>query len=296
VEDCSKRLTDALTENETLKGILKQLQETQQQLIRSEKLASIGKLSAGIAHEINNPVGFVSSNSTSLLEYIGRMKEILKMYRRGMKKEVIDKREKKLRIDFILDDIDKLLMENIEGLARITNIVSNLKKFSRDDPAEVFVNSDINDGIQSVLILVKNETKYHADLITDFGDIGQAPCNISELNQVFLNIIINAVQAIKEQGKSEKGLITIKTWKDTEWVYISIADDGPGIPLEIRDKIFDPFFTTKPVGTGTGLGLSISYEIVANKHRGSIKVAGGPGAGTTFTMKIPRTRNSCRAQ
>lgn len=290
MEDCDKKLQDIITENESLKTTVHQLQETQQQLIRSEKLASIGRLSAGIAHEINNPVGFVSSNSTSLLGYISRIKEILKMYRMGMKKEVIDKREKQLKIEFILEDIDKLLMENIEGLARITNIVSNLKKFSREDQADEFVNSDINDGIRSVLILVKNETKYYADIMTDFGDIGQVPCNISELNQIFLNIIINSVQAIKEQGRSGKGMITIKTWKDPDWAYISIADDGPGIPIEIRDKIFDPFFTTKPVGTGTGLGLSISYEIVVNKHKGDIQVSSEPGAGATFTIKIPRNR------
>lgn len=290
MNDCNKLLSDALTENEHLKGMVQQLQETQQQLIRSEKLASIGRLSAGIAHEINNPVGFVSSNSTSLLGYISRIKEILKMYRLGMKKELIDKREKQLKIDFILTDIDKLIMENIEGLARITNIVSNLKKFSRDNQTEEFVLSDINDGMRSVLILVKNETKYYADLKTDFGDIGQVACNISELNQIFLNIIINAVQAIKEQARNEKGLITITTWKDSDWIYCSIADDGPGIPIEIRDKIFDPFFTTKPVGTGTGLGLSISYEIVVNKHKGDIRVTSEVGKGTTFTIMIPRIR------
>lgn len=284
-------LDDIRIENETLKGTVKQLQETQQQLIRSEKLASIGRLSAGIAHEINNPVGFVSSNSTSLLGYISRIKEVLKMYRMGMKKEIIEKREKQLKFDFILDDIDKLLMENIEGLARITNIVSNLKKFSRDDQSNEFVNSDINDGIRSVLILVKNETKYYADLMTDFGDIGHIPCNISELNQIFLNMIVNSVQAIKEQGRSEKGLITIKTWKDSDWVYITVTDDGPGIPLEIRDKIFDPFFTTKPVGTGTGLGLSICYEIVVTKHKGDIQLESEHARGAKFTIKIPRTRD-----
>lgn len=288
MDNGNSALNDIIAENEKLKGIVQQLQDTQEQLIRSEKLASIGRLSAGIAHEINNPVGFVSSNSTSLLGYISRIKEILKMYRMDMKKEMIDKRIKQLKIDFILEDIDKLLMENIEGLARITNIVSNLKKFSRDDQIEEFVNSDINDGIRSVLILVKNETKYYADILTDFGDIGQIRCNISELNQIFLNILVNSVQAIKEQGKTEKGLITIKTWKDSNWAYISIGDDGPGIPKEIQDKVFDPFFTTKPVGIGTGLGLSICYEIVVTKHKGDISITSEPDKGTTFTIKIPR--------
>lgn len=292
MENSDSALNDIIAENEKLKGMVKQLQDTQQQLIRSEKLASIGRLSAGIAHEINNPVGFVSSNSTSLLGYINRIKEILKMYRMDMKKELIDKRIKQLKIDFILDDIDKLLMENIEGLARITNIVSNLKKFSRDDQSEEFVNSDINDGIRSVLILVKNETKYYTDILTDFGDIGQVYCNISELNQIFLNMIVNSVQAIKEQKKAEKGLITIKTWKDPEWIYISIGDDGPGISKAIQDKIFDPFFTTKPVGVGTGLGLSICYEIVVNKHKGDISISSEPDHGATFTIKLPRNTDN----
>ena len=213
------------------------------------------------------------------------------MYRTGLKKELIEKMEKQLKIDYILDDVDKLLMENIEGLARIATIVGNLKKFSRDSHGEEFVDADINDGIRSVLVLVKNELKYYADIVTEYGDIGQVPCNISELNQIFLNIVINAVQAIKEQGKKEKGLITIKTKRESQWVTISIADDGPGIPEEIRDKIFDPFFTTKPVGTGTGLGLSICYEIVVTKHRGDLKFESEVGTGTVFTVKIPRTRD-----
>jgi signal transduction histidine kinase len=287
MEECANRLAEVMSENKSLKDTVRQLQETQQQLIRSEKLASIGKLSAGIAHEINNPVGFVSSNSTSLVGYISRIKEILKMYRKGINQDIINKREKQLKIDFILEDIDKLIMENIEGLARITNIVSNLKKFSRDSQSDEFINSDINDGLRSVLILVKNETKYYADVITDFSDIGQIYCNISELNQIFLNMIINAVQAIKEQSRKEKGLITIKTDKDDKWVFISISDDGPGIPAEVRNKIFDPFFTTKPVGSGTGLGLSICYEIVVTKHKGDIQVSSSDN-GTTFIIKIPR--------
>lgn len=290
MEESQKNFQAILKENQSLKETVQQLQETQQQLIRSEKLASIGRLSAGIAHEINNPVGFVTSNSTSLLGYIGRIKAILKMYRGNMKPEIIARREKQLKIDFILEDIDKLIMENIEGLARITNIISNLKKFSRDSNTEEFIASDINDGIRSVLILIKNEAKYYTDIITEYGDIGQIQCNISELNQIFLNIIINAVQAIKEQGRKEKGIITIKTGKDNNWIYITISDDGPGIPIDIREKIFDPFFTTKPVGTGTGLGLSICYEIVVNKHAGDIRVTSEEGNGTTFTIKLPRTR------
>ncbi|MBN1576553.1 MAG: GHKL domain-containing protein [Chitinispirillaceae bacterium] len=290
MKECTAQFDSVVTENESLRGMVHHLKETQGQLLRSEKLASIGRLSAGIAHEINNPVGFVSSNSTTLLGYISRIKEILKMYRTGIRKEIIEKREKQLKIEFILDDIDKLIMENIEGLARITTIVNNLKKFAHDSQSGEFINADINEGIRSVLVLVKNESKYYADIITDFGDIGQIPCTISELNQTFLNIIMNAIQAIKEQERKEKGLITIKTWKDDAWAYVAVTDDGPGIPGEIRKKIFSPFFTTKPEGTGTGLGLNICYEIVVDKHGGDIQIDSRPGAGTTFTVKLPRTR------
>lgn len=296
MDTCEQNLAEIFTENETLKKTLQQLQQTQQQLIRSEKLACIGRLSAGIAHEINNPVGFVSSNSTSLVGYINRIKEILKMYQAGLKPEVIEKRKKQLKIDFILNDIDKLVMENIEGLARITNIVGNLKKFSRDQDTEEFVHADINEGVRSVLIIAKNEIKYYADVHTEFADIEPIPCNISELNQIFLNILINAVQAIKEQQRKEKGLITIVTAKDTQWVHIAISDDGPGIPAEIREKIFDPFFTTKAIGVGTGLGLSISYEIINIKHKGDIRVSSEPGKGTTFTISLPRIQDETNDQ
>ena len=284
-------LQKVIDENVELKEALKRLQETQEQLVRSEKLASIGRLSAGIAHEINNPIGFVSSNSTSLTGYINRIKEILGMYRAGISKEMIEKREKKLKLDFILNDIDNLIMENIEGLARITNIVANLKKFSREEESNEFIENDLNDGIRSVLVISRNELKYYADIKTEFGDNCSIPCNISELNQVFLNILINAAQAIKDQGRDEKGTITIKTSKDNEWVYCEISDDGPGIPEEIRTKVFDPFFTTKEVGVGTGLGLSISYEIIVQKHKGDIQVRSEMGKGTTFLIKLPRNRD-----
>lgn len=290
MDDCPQ-LKNVLDENNELKSALKILRETQEQLVRSEKMASIGRLSAGIAHEINNPIGFVQSNSTTLTGHINRIKEILNMYRAGISKEMIERREKKLKLDFILNDIDNLIMENIEGLARITNIVANLKKFSREGESNDFIQTDINDGIRSVLVICKNEIKYHADVKTELNDVGTIPCNISELNQVFLNILVNAAQAIKEQARDEKGNISIKTYKDNEWIYCEISDDGPGIPEEILSKIFDPFFTTKEVGVGTGLGLSISREIVVGKHKGDLQVKSGKDKGTTFTIKLPRVRN-----
>ncbi|MDG5815068.1 ATP-binding protein [Chitinispirillales bacterium ANBcel5] len=288
--DNESKVSKLIEENGELKNALSKLQETQEQLIQAEKLASIGRLSAGIAHEINNPIGFVSSNSTTLTGYVNRIKEILNMYRAGIKKEIIEKREKRIKLDFILEDIDKLIIENIEGLARITNIVSNLKKFSRDDSLNEFIDSNINDGLRSVLVILKNEIKYCADVATDLGDIAPIPCNMSELNQVFLNIIVNAAQAIKEQKRDDKGTISVKTYQDCENVYCEIGDDGPGVPDKVKRKIFDPFFTTKEVGIGTGLGLSISYEIVVNKHKGDLTIDTNNGKGTLFIITLPRHR------
>ncbi len=292
MKECSVEPISVTVEKQSSGVLSYDSPQTRQHLLRNEKMASVGRLSAGIAHEINNPVGFVSSNTTSLINYVGRIKEILKMYRTGVNKEIIDKRERQLKIDFILEDIDKLLMENLEGLARITTIVNNLKKFSHDNQSDDFIDADINDGLRSVLILVRNESKYYTDIITDFGEIGPIPCNISEINQVFLNIIMNAIEAVKEQHRKEKGLITIKTWIDSDFVCISFTDDGPGIPDEIKDKIFNPFFTTKQPGSGTGLGLSICHDIVINKHGGQIELSSRPGAGTTFIIKLPRSRRT----
>ncbi len=289
--DTTHDISALLEENRTLKNQIMTLQETQDHCIRTEKLASVGRLSAGIAHEINNPVGFVSSNSTTLTGYINRINEILAMYRKGIDRDIIAKREKTLKIDFIIEDIGNLLMENIEGLARITNIISNLKKFSRNDNGSEYMNADLNEAIRSVLVISKNETKYYADIKTDLGDIGMIYCNISELNQVILNLIINAVQALKELDRENLGQITIRTYKDSDWIYCEIADDGPGIPNQIKSKIFDPFYTTKEVGVGTGLGLSICHDIVVTKHKGRITLDSEVGKGTVFTIVLPRYKD-----
>ena len=278
-----------ISENRNLNTEIASLRKSQVQLVQVEKLASVGRMSAGIAHEINNPVGFVSSNNTTLTSYVSRMKEILLMHRSGTLRELIDRREKELKLDFILEDIDNLLMENLEGLERISDIVSNMKKFSREEmETSETVSADINEGIRSALIISRNETKYFADIKTEFGDIGTVECVRGEINQVILNIVINAVQAIREQKRTDKGSINIKTMRDKEWVTVEISDDGPGIPTDVLPRIFDPFFTTKEVGIGTGLGLSISYQIIVEKHGGQLLVSSEPECGTTFTIKLPR--------
>lgn len=282
----------AISSNAKTKAKMVELKETQACLMRAEKLASLGRLSAGIAHEINNPVGFVSSNTVTLKEYITRFRDILSLYEKNADPAIIEKRKKMLKFDRVLTDIDALLMENLEGLSRITTIVSSLKDFARGEKTSEFALADINDGIRSVILLTKNEWKYSADIHTDFGNIDKIECNINELHQVFLNIIVNASQAIREQKRKEKGLIKIVTSQDTDWVYCKIADDGPGIPKEIHDKIFDQFFTTKEIGIGTGLGLSISYDIINNRHHGFLNFTSEVGKGTEFTIKLPKHKSN----
>jgi two-component system NtrC family sensor kinase len=277
-----------------LKGELQKIRETQAQLVKTEKLVSIGRLAAGVAHEINNPVGFVTSNSTTLMDYINRMQEILAMYESSVDVALIKKRRRAVKLDFILNDVNTLIMENIEGLSRITNIVSNLKNFAREENTDQHVPADVNECLRTVLLIAKNELKYYADVEKDLGDIGTIPANVNELNQVFLNIVLNAAQAIRSLKRQEKGTVNIRTWKDQGWVYCSIEDNGPGIPVEIQPKIFDPFFTTKDIGEGTGLGLAISYDIVVNKHHGDIGVKSVVGKGTTFTIKLPRAQGAAQ--
>ncbi|MBD3359028.1 MAG: GHKL domain-containing protein [Chitinivibrionales bacterium] len=181
-------------------------------------------------------------------------------------------------------------MQNLDGLGRITAIVNNIKNYSVDRDTSNHTAHDINAGLRSMLLLSHNEWKYHVDVLTDYGTVDEVPCNINELNQVFLNIVINAVQAIKELKRKEKGTVSIRTYQDAQSVYCEISDDGPGIPEETKRKIFDPFFTTKEVGVGTGLGLSISYDIIVNRHHGSISVESRTGKGTTFLISLPRSR------
>ncbi len=264
-----------------------QLKKTQSRLIQSEKFSGIGQLAAGIAHEINNPVGFVLSNSSTLTRYVARMKQMLEIYRKNVDSQEIREKEKELKIDVVLNDIDELVNENIEGMKRIAEIVQAMKNFARTDQKKERALANINEGIKSALLMARNEIKYHADVKTEFGDVPRIECNIGELNQVFLNILVNAAQAIKQQNRPDRGCIKVRTYAKDTSVFCEISDDGPGIPSDVLPKIFDPFFTTKPVGAGTGLGLSITYDIIVNKHKGDIEAKSTQGNGTTFIIKLP---------
>jgi PAS domain S-box-containing protein len=287
----------ALLENhEQLEKAYNDLKSAQSRILQQEKMASIGQLAAGIAHEINNPTGFIMSNLGSLRKYTDKLSKFIKLQseaindlakdteRQGTGEAEIlkklDETKRALKIDYILDDMGNLVKESFEGADRVKMIVQDLKIFSHIDVA-AFAMADINKGLESTINIVWNELKYKATVRKEYGDIPLTKCNPGQLSQVFMNILVNAAQAIEKEG-----MITIKTYNDESYIYISISDTGGGIPEENVNRIFEPFFTTKEVGKGTGLGLSIAYDIV-KKHNGEINVQSEIGRGTTFTIKIP---------
>jgi PAS domain S-box-containing protein len=262
------------------------LQQTQVLMVQQEKLASIGQLAAGVAHEINNPVGFLKSNHVILQKYISKLREAWQLVRAAAA-PAIEEIEAKLDLSFVFSEFDTIFAESADGFSRIMRIVGNLKSFSRIDQSGEFELYDVNGGITSTLVVARNEIKYVADTRETFGELPQIMARGGEINQVILNILVNAAQAIEGQKRSGKGLIEVETMLKGDRVLIIIRDDGPGIPDAIKTRIFDPFFTTKEPGKGTGLGLSISYDIIVTKHGGKLAVESEPGEGTTFLIELP---------
>ncbi|MEO7326293.1 MAG: ATP-binding protein [Dokdonella sp.] len=265
----------------------------QEQAVQSEKLASIGQLAAGVAHEINNPIGYINSNLSTLQQYVANFLTIVEIcsdaiVRSGDPAAVsaLEEARRRFDLDFLATDVGQLLTESREGIDRVCKIVQDLKEFSRGSHKEDWVKADIHKGLDSTLNIAWNELKYKSEVIKTFGDLPLVECLPSELNQVFLNILLNAGHAIKERG-----LITVSTGCSNGKIWIAIADDGEGIPEDVLPRIFEPFFTTKPVGSGTGLGLAISYGIVA-KHHGTIEVTSVPGQGTLFRIELPTEQPS----
>ncbi len=282
-----------------------ELKEMQSQMVQSEKLASIGQLAAGVAHEMNTPVGFVASNFQTLESYVKKFRDLLEMHdeligkiKTSEKKELLNKVDDisqardVMEMDFILEDIQGLFDDSRESLDRVTNIIQNLRDFSRIDQPGSFDKYNLNDGIGATLVVAKNEIKYDAELKTDLSELPPILCNAGQINQVFLNILINAAQAVKSQERENQGTITIRTYATDDQVVCEISDDGCGIAPENLPKVFDPFFTTKSVGKGTGLGLSVSYDIIVNKHNGEILVDSTVGEGSKFTIKLPIKRKN----
>ncbi|MEQ8188055.1 MAG: ATP-binding protein [Candidatus Eremiobacterota bacterium] len=265
-----------------------ELKSAQSRILQSEKMASIGQLAAGIAHEINNPIGFIGGNLRSLEKYINKFLEfmeaqsdVIKEFKTTPSIEELSGKRKKLKIDYITEDIKELIKESLDGTERVTKIVQDLKSFSRLDEGAALRHADINESIDRTLNIVWNEIKYKAKVIKEYGNIPKISCYPQQLTQVFMNLLVNASQAIEKEGE-----IFIKTWYENNSVCISIGDTGCGIKEEYLNKIFEPFFTTKEVGAGTGLGLSIIYDII-KKHKGDITVESTEGKGTVFTVKIP---------
>jgi two-component system, NtrC family, sensor kinase len=270
-----------------LENTFRELKATQAKVIQQEKMASIGQLAAGVAHEINNPMAFIASNLRTLERYLGRLAEFVQAQQDiigavaiGELGVNLEGRRKALKIDRVLVDGRELIEESLEGAERVRSIVQNLKGFARIDEAEQKM-ADINECLQSTINIVWNELKYKVNLIREFGELPLTTCYPQQLNQVFMNLLVNAGQAIDKAGD-----IAVKTWQEGPSIFVSVSDTGCGIPAEALIHIFEPFFTTKEVGKGTGLGLSISYDIIKN-HDGDIFVDSKPGTGTSFTVRIP---------
>jgi len=266
-----------------------QLKETQAHLVQSEKMASIGQLAAGVAHEINNPLGYIYSNLNSLKQYIQDLIQISEQAERLAGQlpadhpeiQAFEQLKQAVDLNFLKDDAADLVNESLEGATRAKKIVQDLRDFSRIDKQvrEMF---DLEAGMDATLNIVNNELKYKAEVIREYGGIKPFECVGAQLNQVFMNLLVNAAQAIEEFGK-----ITVRTgYKDADWLWVEVEDTGQGMSEETRARIFDPFFTTKPIGKGTGLGLSLSYKIIKD-HQGSIDIHSAIGQGTKFRIYLP---------
>ena len=259
-------------------------------LLQQDKLASIGQLAAGVAHEINNPMGYISSNLRTLAEYFDQLVRFDRLWLEQVSgeltpptRELVAASRESLEIEQLLGDGVDLIRESLRGARRVTKIVQDLKSFSRVDALVENEPVDLSRCMESALNICYNELKYVAEIRKEFAPVPEVLCNPGQLNQVFLNLLVNAGQAITRPGE-----IILRCRHDDSFVYASVSDTGSGIPEEIMKRIFDPFFTTKEVGAGTGLGLSISYEII-KQHNGELLVESSLGSGTTFTVKLPRT-------
>jgi len=269
-------------------ALIEQLEQAQNQLLQAEKMASLGQLAAGVAHEINNPIGYINSNLTSLEKYTDELIRVMEVYQ-VMEPALEDHPEllqfvesvrEDADLEYVKQDIRDLVQESQEGIGRVRKIVQDLKEFSHVDAAE-WQSVDLRKGLDSTLNIVQNELKYKAEVVKEYGELPAVECIASQLNQVFMNLLVNAAHAIEERG-----VITVRTGTRAEEVWVEIADTGKGIARQHLNRLFEPFFTTKPVGKGTGLGLSLSYAIV-QKHGGRIEVESEVGKGTTFRVWLP---------
>jgi two-component system, NtrC family, sensor kinase len=274
-----------------LKNTLRKLRQTQAQLIQTEKMSSLGQLVAGIAHEINNPVSFIHGNVNHALEYMTNIIDLLNLYRHHHSQYhlEIDQKSQEIDLEFILIDLPKLLKSMQVGTDRITKIVDSLRNFSRLDEAE-YKPVDIHEGLENTILILQYKLKgktgdLNVEIIKEYSELPLVNCFAGQLNQVFMNILSNAIDALPKTTINPT--IRIKTELVGDRVVITIADNGVGITPDIQKRLFDPFFTTKPIGQGTGLGLAISYQIIVEKHRGTLQCFSELGKGTQFRIEIP---------
>jgi len=294
-----KTLLDEIKKQNTeLMQVNKRLQDTQFHLIQSEKMAAIGELAAGVAHEINNPIGYVSSNLETLETYLEKLKSFVDFVMKREKLEEIKEGQAirtyydEKNMAFILEDLKDITLDSRVGVEKIGEIVKTLRNFARSGEEDEKGNVLLADIIDQVILISRNEAKYSVDIYFDRNEQIEAYCNKGQIGQVILNILINSIQAIREQEKTDMGKIYIKIEEEKDYVSIYIKDDGPGMTKKVLSNIFNPFFTTKDVGEGTGLGLSISHDIIVKKHKGILDVVSEVEKGTEFIIKLPKIQEA----
>jgi len=281
-------------QTQELEITLRELKQTQAQLVQTEKMSGLGQLVAGVAHEINNPVNFIYGNVNHADSHVQDLLKLLQLYRKCYPNPVSDIQLEadEIDLDFLLQDLPKLFSSMKMGADRIRQIVLALRNFSRTDEAD-FKDVNIHDGIDSTLLILQNRLKGDSDrsdiaVIKDYGELPLVECYAGQLNQVFMNVLSNAIDAL---ANHRSPTIRIQTAIIDKTIQIHLSDNGSGMPESVQRRLFEPFFTTKPVGKGTGLGLSISYQIIVEKHGGLLKCISSP-EGTTFTIEIPRSRST----
>ncbi|XZN95798.1 MAG: sensor histidine kinase [Microcoleus sp.] len=307
-DDLEITLNRTLEYVQKMKENLHKLHQAQSQLVQNEKMILIGQLIAGVAHEINNPVGFIVGNINHLENYLKDLLKVLNLYQTELSKpsEALQKQLEESELEFMVEDLHNIIASMKEGTERIRSISTSLRKFSRSD-TDKKVAANIQDGIESTIMILKHRLKANnqrpeISIIKEYGELPLLECYPGQLNQVFMNIIANAIDALDEsnqgrsyeQIKAHPNVITVKTelGLPPNRVVIRISDNGPGIPESVKQNIFNPFFTTKSLGKGTGLGLSISRSIVVEKHGGAIDCISKPEGGTEFIIEIPINTNA----
>jgi PAS domain S-box-containing protein len=277
------------------------------QLRHAQKLESVGRLAAGVAHEINTPVQFVSDSVHYVRDVVGDLTGLVVRYQQAIASIAqggsagpalagLRQAEQEADLDYALEHLPKALDRSLEGLDRVATIVRSMKEFAHPDQKDM-LGIDLNQAIASTLVIARHEYKYVADLVTEFGDLPTVVCHPSDINQVMLNIVVNAAHAIGDRvgDTGARGCITIRTWREDGDVVVSVGDTGTGIPAAVRDRIFDPFFTTKSVGKGTGQGLALARSVIVERHGGSLTFESAAGEGATFFIRLPISGASARA-